>query len=68
LLGSTQLPWVQRSSLPAASARQDPYAVEFAQGWYKASNGYIYVWEPEHPNADKRGYVAEHTKVMGFNA
>ena len=34
------------------------------KGWYKASNGYIYIWDPEHPNADKRGYVAEHTKVM----
>jgi HNH endonuclease len=34
------------------------------KGWYKRGNGYIYVWEPEHPNADKRGYVAEHTKVM----
>jgi hypothetical protein len=34
------------------------------KGWYKASNGYVYIWDPEHPNADKRGYVAEHTKVM----
>jgi hypothetical protein len=34
------------------------------KGWYKASNGYIYIWDPEHPNVDKRGYVAEHTKVM----
>jgi HNH endonuclease len=34
------------------------------KGWYKGSNGYIYIWEPEHPNADKRGYVAEHAKVM----
>jgi hypothetical protein len=34
------------------------------KGWYTRGNGYIYIWEPEHPNADKRGYVAEHTKVM----
>jgi hypothetical protein len=33
------------------------------KGWY-TSNGYVYIWEPDHPNADKRGYVAEHTKVM----
>jgi hypothetical protein len=33
------------------------------KGWYKASNGYIYIWEPDHPNADRRGYVAEHTKA-----
>jgi hypothetical protein len=34
------------------------------KGWYKASNGYIYIWEPDHPNSNKHGYVAEHTKVM----
>jgi hypothetical protein len=34
------------------------------KGWFKASNGYIYIWEPEHPNSNKHGYVAEHTKVM----
>ncbi|SRR6266498_3661117 len=34
------------------------------KGWYRSSAGYIYVWEPSHPNANKRGYVAEHTKVM----
>jgi hypothetical protein len=34
------------------------------KGWYKSSAGYVYIWEPRHPNANKRGYVAEHTKVM----
>jgi hypothetical protein len=34
------------------------------KGWYKASTGYIYIWEPDHPNSNKHGYVAEHTKVM----
>lgn len=34
------------------------------KGWYKSSAGYIYIWEPDHPNADKRGYVAEHAKIM----
>jgi len=34
------------------------------KGWYRASNGYIYIWEPDHPNANKHGYVAEHTKAM----
>jgi hypothetical protein len=33
-------------------------------GWFKASNGYIYIWEPDHPNSNKKGYVAEHTRVM----
>jgi HNH endonuclease len=26
--------------------------------------GYVLIFEPEHPNARKDGYVAEHTKVM----
>jgi hypothetical protein len=34
------------------------------KGWYKAANGYVYLWEPDHPNANKQGYVAEHAKVM----
>jgi hypothetical protein len=34
------------------------------KGWYKASNGYVYIWEPNHPNAKRKGYVAEHAKVM----
>jgi hypothetical protein len=34
------------------------------KGWYKASNGYVYIWEPNHPNAKSKGYVAEHAKVM----
>ena len=28
------------------------------KGWYEATNGYIYVWEPEHPNADIIAYLA----------
>src|ERR1035441_2199335 len=26
--------------------------------------GYIGIWEPDHPNAEKIGYVREHIKVM----
>lgn len=26
--------------------------------------GYIYILDPEHPNADPRGYISEHVKVM----
>lgn len=28
------------------------------------NNGYYYVKDPSHPNANKSGYVAEHIKVM----
>jgi hypothetical protein len=34
------------------------------KGWFRASNGYGYIWEPDHPNSNKQGYVAEHAKVM----
>ncbi|TCW35318.1 HNH endonuclease [Laceyella sacchari] len=27
-------------------------------------DGYIGIWKPEHPRADKQGYVFEHTLVM----
>lgn len=27
-------------------------------------NGYLYIYKPEHPNAMKRGYVAEHRLVL----
>ncbi len=28
-------------------------------------NGYVYIWEPKNINANKRGYVLEHRKIMG---
>jgi hypothetical protein len=28
------------------------------------SNGYVMLFEPKHSNAQKQGYVYEHTKVM----
>jgi hypothetical protein len=34
------------------------------KGWFKSSVGYVYIWDPDHPNASKHGYVAEHTRVM----
>jgi hypothetical protein len=34
------------------------------KGWYKSGAGYVYIWAPDHPNADKRGYATEHTMVM----
>lgn len=33
-------------------------------GKAKHSNGYVKIWFPSHPNADSRGYVFEHVKVM----
>ncbi len=31
---------------------------------YHKGDGYIKVYNPDHPNANKHGYVAEHTYVM----
>jgi len=31
---------------------------------YAKGDGYILVWDPDHPNAKKTGYLLEHTHVM----
>lgn len=33
-------------------------------GRYATAAGYVFVYHPEHANADKRGYVREHVLVM----
>jgi hypothetical protein len=33
-------------------------------GYKVRSDGYVYVADPEHPNATRCGYVLEHRKVM----
>lgn len=34
------------------------------KGGRQKNNGYINIWNPEHPNAGKNGYVAEHRMIM----
>jgi len=34
------------------------------RGGKQSYGGYVYIWEPSHPNANKRGYVAEHVLVI----
>jgi hypothetical protein len=34
-----------------------------ATGRIVASNGYVMIWKPEHPDADIRGYIYEHRLV-----
>lgn len=34
------------------------------RGGKQKYGGYIYIWQPGHPNANGRGYVAEHTLVI----
>lgn len=40
---------------------------EFSSRWKggrQEYGGYVYIWKPNHFNANKRGYVAEHTLVV----
>jgi hypothetical protein len=34
------------------------------RGWYRDPKGYILVYQPDHPNASKAGYVMQHRLVM----
>ena len=36
----------------------------YHKGYIIDDKGYIHVRRPEHPNADKKGYIREHTLVM----
>jgi hypothetical protein len=56
-LGYCQGHWRQlREKRPLAPLRE-------MKGW-RIDRGYVYLFEPTHPNAHRDGYVAEHTKVM----
>lgn len=49
------------------TARTGPKAGPRHTGWKggeRIVKGYRYVWMPDHPNATKQGYVAEHRLVM----
>ena len=37
------------------------------KGGVQKCGGYVYVWNPSHPNANSRGYVAEHVLVSCEN-
>ena len=34
------------------------------KGGKRLQGGYIYIWQPHHPNATRHGYVLEHRLVM----
>lgn len=40
--------------------------ISWKGGRTKTSKGYILLWNPEHPNAYKSGYVYEHVFVMSW--
>lgn len=46
--------------------KQDKYVKKETKGW-KISNGYIHIWNPDHPMASKSGYVLEHRLIMSEN-
>lgn len=43
-------------------SRTDPRP-HYGRGWRVRVDGYVDVWEPDHPLARSDGYVAEHRKV-----
>jgi hypothetical protein len=56
-LGYCQGHWRQlREKRPLAPLRE-------MKGW-RIDRGYVFLFDPTHPNAHRDGYVAEHTKVM----
>jgi hypothetical protein len=54
--GALNSNWAGGRVLVATSKRQRGERTSFG-------NGYYYVLDPDHPNANKSGYVAEHIKV-----
>jgi hypothetical protein len=51
------------SHIPKGSTRRG----ELALGWnggVVTRGGYRYIFKPQHPNANKKGYIAEHRLVM----
>lgn len=40
-------------------------APNWAGGRFFTSQGYILVWNPDHPCATKKGYILEHRLIMG---
>jgi len=34
------------------------------KGGRQVNQGYIHIWNPDHPNAKNNGYVAEHRMIM----
>lgn len=68
LLGVSE-DWVQRACkrLGLATQRTGPRAGAEAPTWKGGTRivkGYVMCWMPEHPNATKQGYVAEHRLVV----
>jgi hypothetical protein len=47
-----------------SKARKGALAGRWKGGRTVLAGGYIGIWEPDHPNAEKIGYVREHIKVM----
>ena len=48
----------------AEQSRKGPNGRHWKGGRWRIQQGYIYVYQPEHANATKAGYVMEHRLVM----
>ena len=47
-----------------ARYKRGPERHNWRGGRFKDSSGYILIYDPDHPNANKSRYVREHVKVM----
>ena len=57
----SQVAWNKGLKMPEQSGANHP---QWKGGKYKHSQGYIFVYSPDHPNKSKDGYVFEHRLVM----
>jgi hypothetical protein len=44
--------------------RRGPQGAHWKGGITKTRAGYIHAWAPDHPGADKRGYVFQHRLIV----
>ncbi len=55
---------LRRMSAPARTTRIQGQRLRHYKGFRKSAKGHILIYMPQHPNADRSGYVAEHRLVM----
>lgn len=53
--------WIKGLKNPRFAGENNP---KWNGGRKKREDGYIQIWKPDHPRANKDGYVMEHILVM----
>src|SRR5215813_2651857 len=63
-LASQQKPRTDTSSPAATAGRRGRASPRYGSHRTLTSNGYVRVWLPDHPMANKDGYALEHRVVL----